>query len=228
MGRTDLQAVLIGATGLVGTQLLGQLLEGGRFASVVVLGRRSVGRAHPKLREHVIDFDAPSTWAQHVVGDVLFSALGTTLEAAGSQAAQYKVDHTYQYETAAAAARNGVPTLVLVSSANASPTSRIFYSRMKGELERDVSALGFRRVHLLRPGPLAGDRKEKRRGEEWGLRVLGPLSPLLPAPLRPIPAATVARAAVRVALDETLDEALDHAPGVQRHEAADLFRLGGS
>jgi uncharacterized protein YbjT (DUF2867 family) len=134
------------------------------------------------------------------------------------------VDHTYQYETAVAAARNGVSSCVLVSSANASPTSRIFYSRMKGELERDVGALGFRRVHLLRPGPLAGDRQEKRRGEEWSLRVLGPLSPLLPAALRPIPAATVARAAVRLALGAASGDAA----GVQRHEAAELFRLGGS
>jgi uncharacterized protein YbjT (DUF2867 family) len=220
MGRKDLQAVLIGATGLVGSQLLAQLLEDARFASVVVLGRRTVGRTHPKLREHLVDFEHPSAWAKHVAGDVLFSALGTTLKVAGSQAAQYAVDHAYQLETAAAAARNGVSTYVLVSSAGANPGARIFYSRMKGELERDVATLGFTRLHLLRPGPLSGERKEHRRGEQLSLRVLRPLSALLPATLRPIPATTVARAALRVALDQT--------PGLHRHEAAELFLLGGS
>jgi hypothetical protein len=77
-------------------------------------------------------------------------------------------------------------------------------------------------VHLLRPGPLSGERQEQRRGEQWGLRVLGPLSPLLPAALRPIPDATVARAAVRIALEG------EAAPGVHVHEAAALFRLGAA
>jgi len=214
------RAVLIGATGLVGSQLLAQLLEDARFASVLVLGRRTVGLRHAKLQEQLIDFRAPHTWGMQVVGDVLFSALGTTLKAAGSQAAQYEVDHTFQHAVAAAAARNGVPTCVLVSAAGASPTSRIFYSRMKGELERDVAALGFTHVHLLRPGPLSGERREQRRAEQWSLRVLTPLSPLLPAALRPIPAATVARAAVAFALEEGAT------PGVHVHEAAELFRRG--
>ena len=79
---------------------------------------------------------------------MLFSALGTTIRAAGSREAQYRVDHGYQYRVAEAARRNGVRTLVLVSAAGASPASRIFYSRMKGELERDVEALGFERSAL--------------------------------------------------------------------------------
>lgn len=220
MDQTGLRAVLIGATGLVGTQLLAQLLEDGRFTSVLALGRRAVGRTHPKLREPVVDFEAPAGWAGQVTGDVLFSALGTTLRTAGSREAQYRVDHTYQLQTAAAAARNGVPAYVLVSSANANPHSRIFYSRMKGELERDVAALGFARTRILRPGPLSGDRREYRRGEAWGLRVLGPLTPVLPASLRPIPAATVVRAGLRAALAPE--------PGVRRYEAGHLFQLGGA
>jgi uncharacterized protein YbjT (DUF2867 family) len=149
---------------------------------------------------------------------VLFSALGTTIRAAGGEEAQRRVDHGYQLADARAARRNGVAAYVLVSSAGASPRSRLFYSRMKGELERDVEALGFERTRLLRPGPLDGDRPERRTGERIALAVLRPLSPVLPAPLRPIRASVVARAALAAALDPT--------PGVLRHEAADLFRLG--
>lgn len=218
VGERGGAAVIVGATGLVGAELLRQLLAHERFDVVVALGRRATGIAHAKLREHVIDFDAPAAWSALVSGDVLFSALGTTLAVAGSQAAQRKVDHGYQYRVAEAARRNGVETCVLVSSAGASPRARIFYSRMKGELERDVEALGFPRTRILRPGPLDGERREDRPGERRMLRVLRPLSPLLPAAARPIPAAVVARAGIRAALDP--------APGPRRYEARELFRVG--
>jgi uncharacterized protein YbjT (DUF2867 family) len=217
-GAGGARAVVLGATGLVGAELVKLLLGDARFAAVAVLARRPTGVAHPKLAEHVVAFDAPDAWAPLVRGDVLFSALGTTLRAAGSEAAQYRVDHGYPYAAARAARENGVPACVLVSSAGASPRSRLFYSRMKGELERDVEALGFVRTRILRPGMLDGERKEHRRGERLALGLLRPLAPVLPAPLRPIPAAAVARAAIAAALDP--------APGTVRYEAADLFRLG--
>jgi uncharacterized protein YbjT (DUF2867 family) len=210
--------VLLGATGLVGAELLRLLLADERFASVASIGRRRTGAVHAKLAEHVVDFDAPDAWAGLVRGDVLFSALGTTLAAAGSPAAQYRVDHGYQYAAARAARGNGVPAYVLVSSAGASPHARIFYSRMKGELERDVEALRFERTRILRPGMLDGDRRERRSAERIALAVLRPLSPFLPAPARPIRATVVARAAIAAALDP--------APGLARLEPDDLFRVG--
>jgi uncharacterized protein YbjT (DUF2867 family) len=213
-------AILVGATGLVGREILRQLLADPRFAAVTVLGRRSAGVSHDKLREHLIDFDRPETWTTLVQGEVLFSALGTTIKAAGSREAQYRVDHTYPLRVAQAARDNGTGTYVLISSTGASPRARVFYSRMKGELERDVAALDFPRTRLLRPGLLDGDRSEQRTGEVWALRVLRPLAGVLPAAARPIHAAVVARAAIAAALDP--------APGVVRHEAADLFRLAGA
>src|SRR5512133_1827405 len=126
-----LGAVVVGATGLVGAEIVRRLLANARFASVAILVRRPSGVAHEKLREHLVDFDAPESFAALVRGDVLFSALGTTLRAAGSKEAQYRVDHGYQLRVAEAARRNGIGTLVLVSSAGASPRARIFYSRMK-------------------------------------------------------------------------------------------------
>lgn len=213
-------AILVGATGLVGREVLAQLLADPRFSAVTVLTRRSTGVTHEKLVEHVVDFDRPDAWRERVTGDVLYSGLGTTLKAAGSEDAQYRVDYTYQFEAARAARQNGADTYVLVSSAGASPRSRIFYSRMKGELERDTEALGFPRMRVLQPGPLDGDRQESRTGEKWMLRVLRPLAPVLPAVARPIHASIVARAGIAAAFDK--------APGLLRYSPAELFRLGAT
>jgi uncharacterized protein YbjT (DUF2867 family) len=213
-------AVVLGATGLVGSALVRLLLADERFGPVRTLVRRPSARGHARLDERVVDFDAPGSWSGLVRGDVLFSALGTTIRAAGSQEAQRKVDHGYQLRAAEAARRNGVEAYVLVSAAGASPSSRIFYSRMKGELERDVEALGFPRARLLRPGLLDGERGEVRPGERWALRLLRPLGALLPASARPIRVEVVARAAIAAAFDP--------APGARRIEAAELFRLGAA
>ncbi len=190
-------AIVLGATGLVGSALVKQLQADERFGAVRVIVRRSTGSNHPKLTEHIVDFDAPETWQHFVKGDVLFSAFGTTLAKAGSKDAQYKIDYTYQYETAVAAANNGVESYVLISSAGASPKSSIFYSRMKGELEEAVRKLPFSSIYILQPGILDGDRKEKRTGEGMGIKVarlLGHIPGL--KKYRPIHADVVAKAMI--------------------------------
>jgi uncharacterized protein YbjT (DUF2867 family) len=152
-------AVVIGATGLVGGELVKLLLADEHIAQVIVFVRRAGGISAPKLVEHLIDFDHPEAWSFLVKGDVLFSCMGTTISKAGSKAAQYKIDYTYQYQFARIAAANAIPTYVLVSAASANPKSSMFYSRIKGELERDVSQLNFSDVYLLQPGLLVGERK---------------------------------------------------------------------
>ena len=97
------EAVVVGATGLVGREIVALLLDDARYTRVRVLVRRATGVTHDKLDEHLVDFDAPASWTALVTGDVVFSALGTTLKAAGSKDAQYRVDHTYQLVTAQAA-----------------------------------------------------------------------------------------------------------------------------
>ncbi|WP_167855351.1 NAD(P)H-binding protein [Hymenobacter wooponensis] len=209
-------AILIGATGLVGDYLLRQLLLDDRFTSIKVFTRRPTGYQNPKLQEHLVDFQQPQQWSELLTGDVLFSTLGTTLKQAGSQAAQYEIDYTYQYRAAQAAAEHGVEALVLVSSAGADAHSMIFYSRMKGELERDVKKLPFRRIRVLQPGMLAGARKEPRTGERIGL-ALGSLLGQVPVlrQYRPIHGRTVAQAMINAALDDT--------PGVQTITLEDVF-----
>lgn len=182
------------------------------------LVRRPSGLSHPKLEEHVVDFRAPDGWAAWVVGDVLFSAMGTTIRAAKTKEAQYEVDHTFQLRVAERAAKNGVPTYVLVSSVSADPASRVFYSRMKGELERDVQALGFRRVRIARPSFLAGTRSAARPGESAGIAVASALR-WIPGlrKYRPIEASTVARALIALSFDPS--------EGCKIHESEELFAL---
>jgi uncharacterized protein YbjT (DUF2867 family) len=207
-------ALMIGATGLVGSQLLLQLLEDARFGKIIAFGRRALDTSHPKLEARVIDFDAPDSWSSLVQGDVAFSALGTTIAQAGSQEAQKKVDYDYQFAFARAAAKNGVPSYVLCSAASANAGSRMFYARIKGELDRDVQTLGFERVRILRPSLLGGERKQARTGEKIGSVLLGAVNALgIARRYREIHGDVVARAMINAAMDPergtrifTLDE----------------------
>lgn len=211
-------ALLIGATGLVGSHLLQLLLNDERFGSVTVFVRRLTGISHPKMKEHIIDFEEPLAWQHLVKGDVIFLALGTTLNTAGSKQAQYRVDHSYQYQFASVAAMNGVPELVLVSSAGASLKSRFFYMRMKAELERDINQLTFRKSVFIRPGALTGPRQEKRTGERIGVAILRVVNALrLFRRYRPIHAGVVAQAMVNATFAD--------AKGTAIHELDAVFRL---
>lgn len=198
-------AIVVGATGLLGSNLIKQLLESTSFKQVKVFTRRSVEINHPQLDEHIVDFDQINSWQYLLTGDVLFSAMGTTLKKAGSKATQYKIDYTYQYDVAMASANNGVKTCCLVSSAGANPNSSVFYSRMKGELDEAVQKLGFKHTFIFRPSILAGDRKENRVGEKIGL-VLANIITWIPGlrKYRPIEGNIVAKAMINIA--ETVEE----------------------
>ena len=190
-------AIIIGATGLTGKNLLQQLINDERFDTVKVFTRRTTGVQHPKIQEHLINFDEPDQWKALITGDVLFSALGTTLKKAGSKEAQHTIDYTYQYNVAKFAAQNGVPGYVLVSSASADASSSLFYMRLKGELERDVKKLPFKQIVILQPGPLHGEREESRLGEMILIPVLGFLNKLgIAKKYRPISGGTLATAMI--------------------------------
>jgi uncharacterized protein YbjT (DUF2867 family) len=213
-------AIILGATGLVGSHLLMLLLDDDRYENVKVFVRRSVGFEHPKLIQHIVEFDHPDEWNGLVMGDELFSCLGTTIKAAGSKEAQYRVDYTYQYRVAQTAAENGVMTYVLVSSSGADPRSRFFYPRIKGELDRDVRELPFQTVRIIKPSVLVGERQEKRPGEIMAVVLGNLLTPLIP-PLkkyRPIPAAIVAQAMISAANDKS-------SPKFCEYELAEVFEL---
>lgn len=195
-----MKANLIGATGLVGKHILLKLLKLDEFKEVQIFVRRPTGITHPKLRETVVDFEDDS-WKKNINGEVLFSALGTTIKKAGSKAAQYRVDYDYQFKTAQEAARNGIRTFILVSSVGANPKSLFFYLRMKGELEEKISKLPFTSITILRPGPLLGKRDEERTSEKLSLGLLTRIpSQILPDSWIPIEGSRVASLCVKHAL----------------------------
>jgi len=193
-----MKALVIGATGAVGKDLVGQLLADDAFEKVDIFVRRPGGWNSPKLNTHVVDFEKPEEWKDLVTGDVLFSCLGTTLKAAGGPAAQWKVDYTYQYEVARAARENGVPKYVLISSIGADSQSKIFYTRMKGELEDAVKQLGFPSCFILQPPSLIRKGSD-RFGEKAGVALLKAFNAVgLMRKWQPMPTESVAKAMIRL------------------------------
>jgi len=169
---SGLTALVIGATGATGTELVKQLMDDNRYSSVVVFSRRPLLVTHASLTTHIVDFDKPQAWTHLVQGDVLFSALATTLKQAGSQKEQYKIDYTYQYQTAAIAAANGIANYVLVSAMGANAKSWLFYPRIKGELDNAVAVLPFKQIHIFRPGFLLRQPDKIRPMEKLGITII--------------------------------------------------------
>ena len=194
-------AWLAGASGLVGSKLLGLLLADARFGSVVSLGRRALEAASPKLAQRVVDFSSLDVQGLPAP-DVAFCALGTTIGKAGSQAAFRALDHDAVLAFARAALGAGASCFVVVSALGASAESRVFYNRVKGETERDLRALGFASLAIAQPSLLLGDRAESRPTERALIVASRFLAPLLkPLAARPIEADVVARALVAIAHD---------------------------
>jgi uncharacterized protein YbjT (DUF2867 family) len=211
-------AIVIGATGLVGSHLVELLLKDTRIDKIKIFTRRSTNIFNGKIEERIVNFDEPDKWKKYVTGDIFYSAMGTTLKAAGSKDMQYSIDYTCQYQVAKIAALNNVPEYILVSAAGANPGAKIFYSRMKGLLEQDVKKLPFETIHIIRPGMLAGDRKEKRNGEKAGIGVLNMLS-AIPGlgHLKPIQAREVAYAMINASFR--------HVVGIHIYTLGEVFKL---
>ncbi|PSN75551.1 NAD(P)-binding protein [Corynespora cassiicola Philippines] len=181
-------AVLAGSTGLVGSQLLSQLLAHPSFTSVFAYARRDLPNPSSSPKLHPLTSTDSSTWptlfpsaATAPSPRFFFSALGTTRAAAGSVEAQRKIDLDLNLALATAAKAAGVETYVLISSVGASSTSRAPYTQMKGELEDKVKELGFKNTVILRPGVLLGDRQESRPAEAVIRGVAGVLRRVSPA-----------------------------------------------
>ena len=205
-------AVVAGATGLVGRALVRQLAADPRWREVRALVRR-VPRPEleaPRVVPVEVDYtrlQPPPFWA---ASDHVFCALGTTMRQAGSEAAFREVDFDYPLALARAALARGSGHVLLVSAVGASPTSRIFYNRVKGEGEAAIAALGFRSLTIARPSLLLGDRGEFRPKEQLG-RLLGLFAP---PRWKPVAAEGVARALVNAARQDL--------PGVRILENRDL------
>ncbi|MES2481347.1 MAG: NAD(P)H-binding protein [Pseudomonadota bacterium] len=220
---TGRRVLLAGATGLVGRELLQGLLADPRVALVHALARRPLDMSHARLQVHLVDFRA---LPQLPPLDEAYLALGTTIKIAGSQPAFRAVDFDANLAVARAALAAGARRLGLVSAMGADARSRVFYSRVKGELEAALAALEpLDALVIARPSMLHGDRarlgQPARPGERWGLRVSQLLGPLIPAHYRAIAARDVARALLaRVPVARGREQLLsgDMQPRLKRHQ----------
>ncbi len=193
-------AILFGATGLVGGECLQQLLRHPAYQRVQCFVRRRMDLEHPKLEQHIIDFDRLEDARSLMRGQDVFSCLGTTMAKAGSREAFWKVDYTYAIESARIACDQGASQLMLVSSVGAHPDSLFYYSRVKGAVEEAARELPYWSLHIFQPSVLLGDRRERRLGEQLAGAVMGKASRLIARTswkaYRPVEAETVASAMI--------------------------------
>lgn len=189
---TPKTAIVLGATGLIGNLLTHRLIDSPFYEKVKVLVRKSLGWQHPRLQEVVFDFDHPNGLLTQA--DDIFCCLGTTMKKAGSKDAFRKVDYQYPLDVARSGLANGAQQLAIVTSMGADTNSTFFYNRVKGEVERDLTALNYPTLLIFRPSLLFGNRSETRFGERLAEGAMRLFNPLIPAKYKGVEAAKVANA----------------------------------
>ncbi len=177
-------ALLAGATGLVGGHLLDLLLADDCYAAVSALVRRPLALEHGKLDTRVVDFDRLGEVSDPPAVTDVFCCLGSTMKKAGSKAAFRQVDHDYVVAVARLGLAAGGRRFLLISSVGADAASMSFYLRVKGEAEAAVAELRYEAFHIFQPSILIGERDEARLGERVGGAAARVLNSLMVGPLR--------------------------------------------
>lgn len=179
----DKKALVVGATGLVGKELLNILLDQGNYSTVVALTRKPLDIDHDRYQNVVTNFDNLDEVSDKLQADDVFCCLGTTMKKAGSKEKFRKVDYDYPLQIAQMAHKNGASQYLLVSALGADESSSVFYNQVKGEVEKAIAQVGFNTFHVFRPSLLMGKRNEDRVGEDaaktifniFGFLFVGPL-----------------------------------------------------
>ncbi|WP_316819750.1 oxidoreductase [Pedobacter gandavensis] len=214
------KAIVLGASGLIGSSLLTQLLASPDYEAVLVLVRRKLDREHPKLQQLLVDFDKINDYRSEITGDVVFCCLGTTRSKSPDLNAYRKIDYLYPLDIASIAEANGASQYHLVSSMGANPKSSIFYSRLKGETERDLQNIPFKSIHIYRPSLLDGERKEHRTAEGFMIGLMRVLNPFLIAGLRKYRSIKIEKVALAM-----LKASLKDTEGVFIYPSDEIFEI---
>lgn len=196
-------AVVAGATGLVGKELIKLLIEDDTYLKVITLGRRTLDIVHPKLEQRIVDFTNLEEHANCFCDADVFCTLGTTMKQAGSKAAFYQVDYEYPLALGRIALNQGSNQFLIVTATGSNPKSLFFYNRVKGEVEQSLQNLDLPSLHIFRPSFLLGDRAEVRRGERFAQAIINGLSVVLPQSIHKrmaIHVRTVAKSMKNIAL----------------------------
>jgi uncharacterized protein YbjT (DUF2867 family) len=196
------KALILGASGLIGSHLLTLLLQDDAYTTVRILVRNPIDKKHAKLEQVKVDFNYLQYYKASFSVDDVFCCLGTTIKKAGSQEAFYKVDATYPFEAAKLAKQQGSHQYLIVTAMGADKNSRIFYNRVKGEVEEKIDSLQFPSFHIFRPALLLGERHETRTGEAIAQKIMPLFNFLMIGGLKkykPIEGSKVAQAMLKIA-----------------------------
>ncbi|HLK30757.1 MAG TPA: NAD(P)H-binding protein [Puia sp.] len=173
------KAIIAGASGLIGSHLLQIILDRDEYDEVLILVRKELPLQHKKLKQLVIDYTRLKDYTASIKGDAIFCCLGTTSKKTPDETEYRKIDHDYPLQLAEIARGNNIAQYHLVSAASANASSKIFYSRLKGETEDDIKKTGLSSLQIYRPMLLTGNRNEKRTGEGIATAIFKVIDPLL-------------------------------------------------
>lgn len=198
MGKT---AIIIGATGLTGGILLQQLLEDERYEKIKLFGRSKVAVKNKKIEEHLVDLFKPDSFKNDFTGDEVYCCIGTTKKKTPDEETYEKIDRGIPVSAAILARKNNIPGFAVISALGANKDSKIFYSRIKGQMEAEVLAQDISKTYIFQPSLIAGDREENRTMENLAATVMKVAKPFMAGPLkkyRPIHPETIASAMIKV------------------------------
>jgi uncharacterized protein YbjT (DUF2867 family) len=191
------KAIIAGASGLIGSELLGILLKQPEYDAITILVRKPTGLQDKKLTEVILDFDKLDNYTNLIHGHAVFCCMGTTKSKTPDLNVYRKIDHDYPVKLAQLALKNGVKQFHIVTAIGANANSSVFYTRLKGETENDIKHLGVPALHIYQPSQITGDRKEHRPLERIVIALMSMINPMLIGGLkkyRSIPAKTIAMA----------------------------------
>ena len=185
MSSSKKSALVLGATGLIGKELVKVLEESDQYENIKCLVRRPIELESKICEEHIVDFNELHKYHELFKVSDVFCCLGTTIKKAKTKEAFRKVDYEYPEEAAKLAKENGAEKFLIVSSMGADPKSLFFYSRVKGDVEEALISLNLPSLHIFRPSLLLGERSEFRLGEKIAEKASGVMNKLMVGPLRP-------------------------------------------
>ena len=207
-------ALIAGATGLIGGYLLELILKDDHYSKVIVITRNPAGNSHKKLSEIIVDFDQLDNYKDQMRADDIFCCLGTTTKKAGSDEIYRKVDHDYPLKLAQITFENRAQQYLLVSSIGSNPNSKVFYTKLKGEVEEALKKIGFDSLKIFRPSQLLGKRKDFRLKEEISRILMTIFSFVIPLKYKAVHAEKVAKS--------MLIEAKKNEPGIKIITSEDI------
>ena len=173
------KAILLGASGFVGSNLLDELLDNSDYEKVTIVVRKNLNISHPKLKTLIGDYHSLPELKENIVADEIFIVLGTTKKNTPNKDEYYQIDHDYPVLAAKIAKGNGVKSIFIVTAVGANANSRNSYVKTKGQVERDIISLDFQHTHIFRPSMIMGTRKEKRQTEKSIIKLWSVINPIL-------------------------------------------------